>query len=138
MPAADRNIDVQGIYLEAVAAPADPFGCKDRGAGAHKWVEDDVITSRAVAHRVCNQRNRFHGGVDGEVVETPGHCPGHICLFESNKKWLFSGDLYVAAELDRDLEFALKSPFPAPEDALSNVYAAGAAEAESSILRRLT
>ena len=44
----------------------------------------------------------------------------------------------VAAELDRDLEVALKSPFPAPEDALTNVYAAGAVEAESSILRRLT
>lgn len=38
-----------------------------------------------------------------EVVETPGHCPGHICLFEPDKKWLFSGDLYVAAELDSQL-----------------------------------
>jgi pyruvate dehydrogenase E1 component alpha subunit/2-oxoisovalerate dehydrogenase E1 component alpha subunit len=47
-------------------------------------------------------------------------------------------DSAVAAELDNDLEFALKSPFPAPEDALSNVYAAGAVEAENSILRRLT
>jgi TPP-dependent pyruvate/acetoin dehydrogenase alpha subunit len=47
-------------------------------------------------------------------------------------------DNAVAAELDRDLEFALKSPFPAPEDTLSNVYATGAVEAESSILRRLT
>ena len=38
--------------------------------------------------------------------ETPGHCPGHICLFEQNKKWLFSGDLYVAADLDSQLEDA--------------------------------
>ena len=38
-----------------------------------------------------------------EIIETPGHCPGHICLFEPNKKWLFSGDLYVAAELDSQL-----------------------------------
>jgi glyoxylase-like metal-dependent hydrolase (beta-lactamase superfamily II) len=43
-----------------------------------------------------------------EVIDTPGHCPGHICLFEPHKKWLFTGDLYVAAELDsqlRDAEF---------------------------------
>jgi glyoxylase-like metal-dependent hydrolase (beta-lactamase superfamily II) len=38
-----------------------------------------------------------------QVVETPGHCPGHICLFEPDKKWLFSGDLYVAADLDSQL-----------------------------------
>lgn len=38
-----------------------------------------------------------------QVIETPGHCPGHICLYEPNRKWLFSGDLYVAAELDSQL-----------------------------------
>jgi|GEM_PF-899693 len=38
-----------------------------------------------------------------QVIETPGHCPGHICLFEPDRKWLFSGDLYVAAELDSQL-----------------------------------
>lgn len=41
-----------------------------------------------------------------QVVETPGHCPGHICLFEPRRKWLFSGDLYVAAELDSQLRDA--------------------------------
>lgn len=41
-----------------------------------------------------------------EVIETPGHCPGHICLFEPTRKWLFSGDLYVAAELDSQLRDA--------------------------------
>ncbi|MBN2157496.1 MAG: MBL fold metallo-hydrolase [Candidatus Lokiarchaeota archaeon] len=30
-----------------------------------------------------------------EVIHTPGHCPGHICLYEPTKKWLFSGDLHV-------------------------------------------
>lgn len=38
-----------------------------------------------------------------QVIHTPGHCPGHICLFEPKRKWLFSGDLYVAAELDSQL-----------------------------------
>jgi pyruvate dehydrogenase E1 component alpha subunit len=47
-------------------------------------------------------------------------------------------DHAVAADLDRDLEFAEKSPFPDPEDTLKDVYAGGAAEAETAILRRLT
>ena len=47
-------------------------------------------------------------------------------------------DRAVAAELDSDVEFAEKSPFPAGEDALKNVYAGGVAEAETAMLRRLT
>lgn len=38
-----------------------------------------------------------------EVHDTPGHCPGHICLFEPTKRWLFSGDLYIAPDLDSQL-----------------------------------
>lgn len=38
-----------------------------------------------------------------EVIDTPGHCPGHICLFEPEKKILFSGDLYIASDLDSQL-----------------------------------
>ena len=30
-----------------------------------------------------------------EVIHTPGHSPGHVCLYEPVKKWLFSGDLHV-------------------------------------------
>jgi glyoxylase-like metal-dependent hydrolase (beta-lactamase superfamily II) len=29
-----------------------------------------------------------------EVIETPGHCPGHISLFEPSKGWCFTGDLF--------------------------------------------
>lgn len=30
-----------------------------------------------------------------QVLETPGHCPGHICLFEPSKGWCFTGDLFA-------------------------------------------
>ena len=38
--------------------------------------------------------------VEGEgyrlrVIPTPGHAFTHVCLFEENRHWLFSGDLYV-------------------------------------------
>lgn len=32
-----------------------------------------------------------------QVLHTPGHSPGHICLYEPNKKYLFAGD-HVLAE----------------------------------------
>jgi glyoxylase-like metal-dependent hydrolase (beta-lactamase superfamily II) len=31
-----------------------------------------------------------------DVVETPGHCKGHVALVEPNKGWCFSGDLFLA------------------------------------------
>lgn len=36
------------------------------------------------------------------VIETPGHSPDSICLYEPNEGWLFSGDAYVGG-LDRAL-----------------------------------
>lgn len=33
-----------------------------------------------------------NGSFDIEVLRTPGHSPGHICLYEPRKKLLFSGD----------------------------------------------
>ena len=49
---------------------------------------------------------------DGEVIETehyrfqvvytPGHGPDHICLYEPEQGWLFSGDLFVGGQ-DRAL-----------------------------------
>jgi glyoxylase-like metal-dependent hydrolase (beta-lactamase superfamily II) len=30
------------------------------------------------------------------VIPTPGHSEDHICLFEPNEGWLFSGDLFIS------------------------------------------
>ena len=30
-----------------------------------------------------------------QVLYTPGHSPDHICLYEPNQGWLFTGDLFV-------------------------------------------
>jgi len=36
------------------------------------------------------------------VIHTPGHSPDHICLYEPERGWLFSGDLFVGGR-DRAL-----------------------------------
>ena len=33
-----------------------------------------------------------YGGYDLRVVETPGHTPGHMCLYDAGKELLFCGD----------------------------------------------
>ncbi len=34
------------------------------------------------------------------VIHTPGHSPGHICFYELEKKYLFTGDLVYEGKLD--------------------------------------
>lgn len=43
-----------------------------------------------------------------QAIDTPGHSPDHICLFEPQRGWLFSGDLFAggrdrAARMDNDI-----------------------------------
>jgi glyoxylase-like metal-dependent hydrolase (beta-lactamase superfamily II) len=37
-----------------------------------------------------------------QVMYTPGHSPDHLCLYEPNEGWMFSGDLYIGGR-DRAL-----------------------------------
>ena len=39
------------------------------------------------------------GGIRLEVVHTPGHSPDHVCFFERERGWLFTGDLFLAERL---------------------------------------
>jgi len=34
-----------------------------------------------------------------QVIHTPGHAADHIALYEPNRRWLFSGDLYLGPKL---------------------------------------
>ncbi len=37
-----------------------------------------------------------------QVIHTPGHSPDHVCLYEAEKGWLFTGDAYIGGR-DRAL-----------------------------------
>lgn len=39
------------------------------------------------------------GGRTLRVVHTPGHSPGHMCFYEADRGWLFTGDLVYRGEL---------------------------------------
>jgi glyoxylase-like metal-dependent hydrolase (beta-lactamase superfamily II) len=48
------------------------------------------------------------------IVETPGHTPGHICLYEPDKKILFSGD-HILGNITPNITMFYKGP-PDPLD----------------------
>jgi glyoxylase-like metal-dependent hydrolase (beta-lactamase superfamily II) len=48
------------------------------------------------------------------VIHTPGHCSDHICLYEPDRKWLFTGDIFCGRAVrylraDEDFHIILSS-----------------------------
>ena len=53
-------------------------------------------------------------GLRLQPIPTPGHCPDHLCFFEPDRQWLFTGDLFLAERLrylrvDEDLDLLIAS-----------------------------
>ena len=57
------------------------------------WGRPPRIEARPLGEAVSTRHRRF------EVVPTPGHSPDHVCLFEREQGWLFTGDLFLAERL---------------------------------------
>ncbi len=81
------------------------------------WPEPSHGTAVEPGETIATAHHRF------EVVATPGHSPEHLCLFEPDQGWLFTGDLYVGG-YDR----ALRSGYDVWQivDSLKRVAALGA------------
>ena len=60
------------------------------------WGRPKPCQGQALGEWVETERFRF------QVIHTPGHSPDHVCLFEPEQGWLFSGDTYIGGE-DRAL-----------------------------------
>ncbi len=57
------------------------------------WGARTPALTAPLGERVETPRFRF------QVIHTPGHATDHVALFEPERGWLFSGDLYLAPRL---------------------------------------
>jgi glyoxylase-like metal-dependent hydrolase (beta-lactamase superfamily II) len=60
------------------------------------WGWPKPSQGRSVGAEIETEHSRF------QVIHTPGHSPDHVCLFEPDRGWLFSGDAYIGGK-DRAL-----------------------------------
>ena len=60
------------------------------------WGWPKPSQGQPVGAQVETEHTRF------QVIHTPGHSPDHVCLFEPDRGWLFSGDTYIGGK-DRAL-----------------------------------
>lgn len=101
------NAVLQGRYpqLDVAAHPlalpvlADPCGAQPLHPYRRLfWGWPGPSKARPLANGDIIQTSRY----SLQVVYTPGHSPDHICLYEEQQGWLFSGDLFVGGQ-DRAL-----------------------------------
>jgi glyoxylase-like metal-dependent hydrolase (beta-lactamase superfamily II) len=55
----------------------------------------DHIGGNPLFKKICNQQKQKSIALKPfkfKIIKTPGHSPDSICLYESKKQWLFSGD----------------------------------------------
>lgn len=60
------------------------------------WPEPSIARPVRDGELVATENHNF------QVIYTPGHSPDHICLYEPQQGWLFTGDLFVGGK-DRAL-----------------------------------
>ncbi len=63
-----------------------------------------------------------YGGYELRAVETPGHTPGHICLYDEKKKILFAGDHVLGLITPNiSIEISMENPLQQYFDSLKKV-----------------
>jgi glyoxylase-like metal-dependent hydrolase (beta-lactamase superfamily II) len=67
-----------------------------RRTGAQSIMHSAEVTDIPIDRRVEDGEVIPLGGIDLEIVHTPGHNPGHICLYIRKSRIMFSGDHVLA------------------------------------------
>ena len=76
-------------HPEAIPRIEDPQLLNLRGYQKFTWGLPPPSHPKQIPEQINTTSHIF------QVIHTPGHAPGHICLYEPDKKWLYSGDLHV-------------------------------------------
>ncbi len=80
--------------------PGYLFGLKERPAGSFQIVGDGDLF--------------IVGDKRLEVIKTPGHTPGHLCLYDKVNNFLFSGD-HVLSDITPNISAGEENPNPLAE-----------------------
>jgi glyoxylase-like metal-dependent hydrolase (beta-lactamase superfamily II) len=81
------QITVHPSGLDVLAAPRERQPLKPYQL--IMWGYPDPSLGTAVGRTIETKSHLF------EVIHTPGHSHDHVCLYEPNRGWLFSGDAYI-------------------------------------------
>ena len=82
-----NNRFVQDMFASTIYAHPDALG-NLRFYQRFVWDCPEPSQGKPIGYSITCSGHTF------EVLQTPGHCPDHICLYEPRQKWLFTGDIF--------------------------------------------
>lgn len=91
-------------HQEAISYIENPRSIKLRLYQKHIWDYPEGSQVKEISDPVKIGQHTFR------IIHTYGHSPGHICLYEPQKRWLFAGDIFCGIRniyLRRDENFNL-------------------------------
>ncbi len=96
------------IYVHPLAIPLLNRRLPLREYQEMVWGYPEPTVAQPLPARISTNRHTF------EVIETPGHSSDHIALFEPERGWCFTGDLFVSENLkmlraDEDIDGIIAS-----------------------------
>ena len=98
------HIGGNGYFFEAGIAihgdDADIVESGDKEASLAEFFEGN-LKARPVERKLSDGDKITAGGIEFEVIHTPGHSPGSICLYDKKSKTLISGDTVFANGIGR-------------------------------------
>lgn len=94
------------IYLHK----ADQFLLAQAPASAQHWLGRQVDPVPSSTHQLVNEQQLNFLGEDWQVLHTPGHTPGSICLLHPASRTLFSGDTIFAGGSVGRTDFSYSDP----------------------------
>jgi glyoxylase-like metal-dependent hydrolase (beta-lactamase superfamily II) len=98
------HIGGNGYFLKAdIAAHELDADVIEKGDQERSWADyfDGKLSPRPVKFKLKEGDKVDIGGMEFEVLHTPGHTPGSICLYDRKNKILFSGDTIFSDGIGR-------------------------------------
>lgn len=94
------------IYLH----PSDQFLLQKAPQNTNHWLRRSVDPVPASTHELSDKQQLHLINEDWQVIHTPGHTPGSVCLLHPTSQTLFSGDTIFAGGSVGRTDFAYSDP----------------------------
>ncbi len=93
------NKMIEGVTNQALQRHIQPSVLREKGLPEEFDPQTWTIPGIEPTYLLDSESRIDLGGRELEVIFTPGHSPGHICLLERDAKILFTGDLFYPGAL---------------------------------------
>ncbi len=93
------NAELKALDVPLAIHPADE-DLLVRGGGA-SWFDVDYVASQKPSIELTDGKKLAAGNLEVQVIHTPGHTPGSVCLYVPQDRALITGDTLFAGSVGR-------------------------------------